>query len=256
MTQFPQTLPEMLPLIPFFVTLLLGIAWFLAPGALFRHLRIEPVERHPEATGEGRSSFAGFPIVFGAMGIAGTDPILQFVSAAAWAAASAGKLLHVVLDGNRRVSVMVRLFIAIVLAAAGFTLAEVPQLRFVFPQTLEGILPAVSAAVTAAYGLLALLAPRAALSVMRLKPVGEMGPAAGEARGTLAGFYLAAAFLVLATGSFPTILLLGLCWLMTAFGRMIAMLSDNGNNLFNWLALIQELVLAGLPLAVVFGLAG
>jgi hypothetical protein len=256
MNQFPQTLSEMLPLLPFVLTLLLGIGWFLAPGAIFRHLCIEPVERHPEAAGEGRSSFAGFPIVFGAMGIAGTDPVLQFVTAAAWAAASAGKLLHVIVDGNRRASSLVRLFIAIVLAATGFTLAEVPQFQFVLPESLDGILPAVSAVVTAAYGLLAFLAPRTALSVMRLKPVGEMWPAAGEARGTLAGFYLAAAFVVLATGSFPAVLLLGLCWLMTAFGRMISMLSDNGNNLFNWLALIQEFVLAGLPLAVVFGLAG
>ena len=42
---------------------------------------------------------------------------------------------------------------------------------------------------------------------------------------------------------------LGFSWLFTAFGRIVSMLSDRGNTLYNWISLLIELALAGLPLA-------
>lgn len=47
---------------------------------------------------------------------------------------------------------------------------------------------------------------------------------------------------------------LGFSWAFTAFGRMISMLSDGGNKLYNWLWLVVALALAALPLAFAFGL--
>ena len=46
---------------------------------------------------------------------------------------------------------------------------------------------------------------------------------------------------------------LGFSWLFTAFGRMVSMMSDRGNTLYNWISLVLELVLAALPLAFAFG---
>ena len=46
---------------------------------------------------------------------------------------------------------------------------------------------------------------------------------------------------------------LGFSWLFTAFGRIVSMMSDRGNTLFNWISLVVELVLAALPLAFAFG---
>ena len=48
-------------------------------------------------------------------------------------------------------------------------------------------------------------------------------------------------------------LTLGLCWGLTAFGRIVSMLSDNGNTIYNWIWLLLELVLAGLALGYALG---
>ena len=47
---------------------------------------------------------------------------------------------------------------------------------------------------------------------------------------------------------------LGFCWLLAAFGRIVSMLSDSGNTIYNWAWIVLELVLALLPLAFAFGL--
>ena len=46
---------------------------------------------------------------------------------------------------------------------------------------------------------------------------------------------------------------LGFSWLFTAFGRIVSMMSDQGNRLINWLWLVFDLVLCGLALAFALG---
>ena len=46
---------------------------------------------------------------------------------------------------------------------------------------------------------------------------------------------------------------LGFSWLLTAFGRILSMMSDGANTPFNWASVVVELVLAALPLAFAFG---
>ena len=48
-------------------------------------------------------------------------------------------------------------------------------------------------------------------------------------------------------------LTLGLCWALTAFGRIVSMLSDDGNTLYNWAWLALEMAFAGLVLAYALG---
>ena len=42
-------------------------------------------------------------------------------------------------------------------------------------------------------------------------------------------------------------------WGFTVFGRLISMMSDRGNTLYNWIWVIVELALAAGPLLFAFG---
>jgi hypothetical protein len=111
-----------------------------------------------------------------------------------------------------------------------------------------------SAAVTVTLGLLMFFAPRAALGILRLQPTEAHPEAVGEARATIGGFYLGVGLCALLLAQPFLYMALGLSWLFTAFGRMVSMLSDNGNTPYNWVSLIINLALAFLPLAFALGL--
>lgn len=111
-----------------------------------------------------------------------------------------------------------------------------------------------SAAVTLVFGLLLFFAPRLSLRVLRLQTQENHPEAVGEARATMAGFYLGLGLTCLLFAQPFLYIALGFSWTFTAFGRIVSMLSDRGNTLYNWFTLVLELVLAGLPLAFTFGL--
>ena len=46
---------------------------------------------------------------------------------------------------------------------------------------------------------------------------------------------------------------LGFSWLFPAFGRIVSMMSDSGNTVYNWISVIIALALATLPLGFAFG---
>lgn len=236
--------------------LLTGLAFFFLPRRSMAHLKLEGVARHPEAFGEARSSFSGFLIAAGLLALSAKLPIVTFAIAASLAIAAVGKLVHIVFDGARSTSVLVRFAIVVLLALVCYWQVEIPVRSLMLPGTLAEILPAISAIVTIIFGLVSFFAPMTALHLMRLRP-GDAFPAAkGEVRGLLAGFYLGTGLTVLLIGGYYSFLLLALAWAITAFGRIISMLSDGTNNVFNWISLMLELVLVILPLSVVLGLTG
>ena len=111
-----------------------------------------------------------------------------------------------------------------------------------------------SAAVTVLFGVLLLFAPRLSMRILRLRTTENHPEAVSEARATMAGFYLGVGLCCLLLG--PQLFLymaLGFSWLFTAFGRIVSMLSDRGNTLYNWVSVVVELVLAALPLGFAFG---
>ena len=69
----------------------------------------------------------------------------------------------------------------------------------------------------------------------------------------MAGFYLGVGICCILLAQPLLYLALGFSWLFTAFGRMVSILSDRGNTLYNWISAVIELVLAGLPLAFALG---
>ncbi len=110
-----------------------------------------------------------------------------------------------------------------------------------------------SAVVTVAFGIILLFAPLLSFKLLRLQTTPEHPEAVAEARGTMSGFYLGLGLCCILLAQPLLYLALGASWLFTAFGRIVSMMSDRGNTLYNWTSLAIEAVLAALPLGYAFG---
>ncbi|MGE0500709.1 MAG: DUF4345 family protein [Rhizobiaceae bacterium] len=127
------------------------------------------------------------------------------------------------------------------------------EFSFPWPFTQGEWLAWGSAAATVLFGLVFLFLPRVALRILRLQPTEAHPEAVAEARSTMSGFYLGVGLTCILFAQPFLYMALGFSWLFTAFGRLVSMLSDRGNTVYNWVSLVLELVLAGLPLAFAFG---
>ncbi|UXN65202.1 DUF4345 family protein [Phyllobacterium sp. A18/5-2] len=122
-----------------------------------------------------------------------------------------------------------------------------------WPATTGEWMAWLSAATTVVFGLILFFAPRAALRVLRLQTKPERPEALSEIRGTFAGFYLGLGLSALVFAQPFLWIALGVSWGFTVFGRLISMMSDRGNTLYNWIWVIVELALAAGPLLFAFG---
>jgi hypothetical protein len=111
-----------------------------------------------------------------------------------------------------------------------------------------------SAALTALFGLVLLFAPRLALRMLRLRTADRHPEAVAAVRATMSGFYLGLGVSALLLAQPFLYLALGFSWGMTAFGRIISMLSDRGGGFYNLGFLVLEIALAALPLGFALGL--
>ncbi|SMH57291.1 DUF4345 family protein [Mesorhizobium australicum] len=111
-----------------------------------------------------------------------------------------------------------------------------------------------SAVVTVLFGLILFFAPGLSLRILRLQTTPEHPEALAEARATMSGFYLGLGLTCILFAQPMLYIALGASWALTAFGRLVSMMSDRGNTLYNWISLTLEIVLAALPLAFAFGL--
>jgi hypothetical protein len=128
------------------------------------------------------------------------------------------------------------------------------ELAFPWPMSQGEWMAWWSAVITVLFGLMLFFAPRLSLRVLRLRPAENHPEAVGEARATMAGFYLGLGLSSILLAQPLLYLALGLSWTFTAFGRLVSILSDRGSTLPNWVWLLIELVLAALPLGFAFGL--
>lgn len=128
------------------------------------------------------------------------------------------------------------------------------ELAFPWPYTQGEWLAWSSAAVTTAFGIFALFAPHLALRFLRLQTAPERPDAIAEGRARLSGFYLGLGLCCILVPNTMLYMALGFCWLFTAFGRLVATMSDRAATVYNWTALVFELALAALPLVFAFGL--
>ncbi|PCI05995.1 MAG: hypothetical protein COB78_05350 [Hyphomicrobiales bacterium] len=265
--ELPQTFEEWLPFMVPLVTLLIGLGYLLMPKMVLGRLGLEGGLNHPEGIGAGRSNFGGFMVGLSIVCILFQQPVLNQALTLSWGIAALGKLVHLVLDGGLRQKPAInlaRLAVAAALAGYSYTQTGIPdglkEFQFIIPESQTVFLPWVAAAITFLMGAVSFLVPSGMLVFMRMKTKVGSESAKGEPRGVLAGFYLGVSALLLMSpdvSAVPGLFMgfaLGICWIMSAFGRMISMLSDRGNTLFNWFALILDLLLAALPFVVVLGL--
>ena len=127
------------------------------------------------------------------------------------------------------------------------------EFTFPWPMSQGEWLAWTCAAVTLVFGLVMLFAPRITLRALRLQTKPDHPEAVSEARATMSGFYIGVGLSCLLLAQPLLYLTLGLCWGLTAFGRIISMLSDNGASLYNWAWLLIEIALAALALAYALG---
>jgi cytochrome c biogenesis protein CcdA len=106
---------------------------------------------------------------------------------------------------------------------------------------------------TIVFGLIFLFAPRTAFRIIRITTHQNHPEALAEGRGTMAGFYLGLGLCCILFAQPMLWVALGVSWGFTAFGRLISMMSDNGNTMYNWISVVIEILLAAMPLAFAFG---
>ncbi len=127
------------------------------------------------------------------------------------------------------------------------------EFAFPWPMSQGEWLAWASAALTVFFGAVLMFAPTLSFRLLRLQTAPEHPEALAEARGTMAGFYLGLGLCCILLAQPMLYLALGFSWLFTAFGRIVSMLSDEGNTLYNWVWLVIEVALAMLPLALALG---
>jgi len=127
------------------------------------------------------------------------------------------------------------------------------EFTFPWPVTQGEWLAWSSAAVTVFFGVVLLFAPGLSFRLFGLQPKPERPEGYAVARANMAGFYLGLGLSALLLAQPLLYMALGFSWLFTAFGRIVSMMSDQGNRLANWLWLVIDLVLSGLALAFSLG---
>ncbi|OLP56151.1 DUF4345 domain-containing protein [Rhizobium rhizosphaerae] len=124
---------------------------------------------------------------------------------------------------------------------------------FYIPHDTGEFIAFCAALITMVLSLPFLFAPGFSLKLLGLMPrEGRRGTYA-EARSTLGGFPLGLGLAAVLLAQPMVYLALGAAYALAAFGRLLAILSDDAGTLANWLLFILQLGLALAPLAYVFG---
>ncbi|MEO0329333.1 MAG: DUF4345 family protein [Pseudomonadota bacterium] len=265
----PNTAHEFLVLLVPFLTLALGMGFFLAPKRIFRFMGLQPIDGRREAIGEGRSSFAGAMIALSLACLMLQEPLalqpgLNFMLAAAWTISAIGRVLQMTLDGAwRRKRIQVRFIIAVGLAAMAVSVTNVPIFVCVDYFNTSCALPgntrewflSLLALLMFGLGLIALFIPGLALRIMFLEPRKNTPFARGEPRGTLAGLYMAigGTYLLQPQPIDFTALVLGAAWLFTGIGRLVSIIFDRGWTVYNVVAFVFEAGVGLIAIGFVLG---
>jgi len=245
------------------ITLLLGLLYLLFPRKVLSFSGLEAVEHAPHAIGEGRSSYAGILIAFGAGCLLLQEPALlqpglNLMLAAAWLIAGFGVILQGLVDGITNFKVFGKFIIYCLLGAAALSSAEPLAFNFRMPLTAGEYIVSFVALLTFVLGFISLFLPKLALKILKLRAKPDCLHGISETRGLLAGFYVAlgAAPILLLDNYiawlFISIILAG-TWALTGIGRFISIIVDRGATLYNFAGVIFEIGVGILLLALLFG---
>lgn len=128
------------------------------------------------------------------------------------------------------------------------------ELAFPWPYSQGEWLAWWSAAATVLFGLMALFAPVTMLRLLRLEPRADRPGGLAASRASLAGFHIGLGLACILLAQPMLYVALGLAWGITAFGRLVSMMSDGTSGPYNLIALALELVLTAPAVLFGFGL--
>lgn len=125
-------------------------------------------------------------------------------------------------------------------------------MEFYIPTETGELLAFCAAVATALFGLFGFIAPGTALrlAALQTRDGGREGLAFVRSAG---GFYAGLSIVALLMAQSWIYMAIGGGFALAAFGRLLSMMSDGSFSLRNLAVLVLQAVLAGLPLAYVFG---
>jgi hypothetical protein len=127
------------------------------------------------------------------------------------------------------------------------------MIEIILPQSTGEWLAWTSALITIGFGLVCFFAPRTTYAILRLRTQEDVPEALSESRATMAGFYLGVGLCSILFAQPLIWMVLGAGWAFTALGRLVSMIFDRGNTVFNWVSIVMEMALAALPLVYALG---
>lgn len=126
-------------------------------------------------------------------------------------------------------------------------------MEFYLPTETGELLAFSAAAFTAAFGLFMMFAPGLTFRFLGLGFMEHRPGAIAEARSMLGGFYAGIGLSAILLAQDWIYMALGAGFALSAFGRILSLMSDRGRNPMNYPLLVVQIVLAALPLGYVFG---
>lgn len=94
----PSSTGEWLAWASALVTVVIGLAFLVAPRPALRLLRLVPHPDHPHAVAQGRATLAGFYLGVGITAILFAQPFLWMALGAGWAFTALGRLISILVD--------------------------------------------------------------------------------------------------------------------------------------------------------------
>jgi hypothetical protein len=95
-------------------------------------------------------------------------------------------------------------------------------------------------------GVLGLVAPMRALSLVGLQPVPGLAHSISETRATYGGVFVGASLFPLLTGAPHAFLTLASCWILAGVARLVSIVIDKAATQFNFISVVVELVVGAL----------
>jgi hypothetical protein len=233
---------------------LFGLALLIVPGYCRHVWGLDEHERRPGGLGELRVA-GGFLAGLGLSCLMLEQPVIYVTFGVALAFGAFGRVLSMMSDQAATLTNFGLWLLQVLLAWAMLTyLFEVwtPDSTFVMPEDLAGKIVAVVYLVLMVFGFLTLFAPRVALGTggLMLSMSRRGGEAAVRSQG---GIALGAGLVGLLLANPLVDLALGAALLLSAFGRVLALLINRGRPVFGATALFVQLALSLILLAHVFG---
>ncbi|MDB5523348.1 MAG: hypothetical protein JWM58_1111 [Rhizobium sp.] len=235
------------------IALVFGLVLLVFPGFSGRFLGLQSGETRPAAIGELRAA-GGFLAGLALATLMFDQPVLYTALGTALAISAFGRILSLMSD--RAATFLNFLLLAVQIVLAGATLyyffeVFTPEMQFTMPQDMNATLVFYTYAAFAVIGALMMFAPRIACMTVGLEAITDTGSTSMRSAG---GFTLGAALIGMAAANPMMDLGFGAALAIAVIGRVIALILNRGNYIYQILALLVQGAAAALVISTVMGM--